>query len=359
MTMPDQKQSNNRATRSYTRPIIAGTAIILALVVAWFAGDALSGALEPAPHYSLYVVNADGNGQKLLRNESEFDLWGPAWSPDGKHIAVSFVARFGDKGELYLLDSNGQNPTPLTHNGRNNYNPAWSHDGKQIAFFSQQGQEAETAELYVINADGTNERRLTQNQAQEYGATWSPDDRQIAFGSKMDGSWQIDVMDADGANQQPLAVRADGSAPVWSPDGQWLSITSERDGNANIYILAADGHDQRSVTNDPSIDSNSSWSPDGSQLAFWSDRTGTPNIFVMKRDGSQPINLTNNLDLYAENPSWSPDGKQIVFHAALLETGAPKLIRENLNWIFVGIVGVIALLIVVRLARRNRKVTNE
>jgi Tol biopolymer transport system component len=356
MTLPDQKQFSNRSSRPYAKPLVAGMVIILALIVAWFAGNALRDALEPAPHYALYMVNADGSGQKLLREESAFDLWGPAWSPDGQYIAVSFAERSGDKGEIYLLDRSGQNPTLLTHNGQNNYNPAWSHDSKQIAFFSQQGKDAETVELYVINADGTNERRLTQNQAQEYGAAWSPDDRQIAFGSKADGDWQIYVMNADGSNPQPLAVRANGSAPSWSPDGQWLSITSERDGNADIYVLAADGRDQRNVTNDPSIDSNSSWSPDGSQLAFWSDRTGTPNIFVMKRDGSQPVNLTNNLDLSAENPSWSPDGKQIVFHAATLETGALKLIRENLNWIFVGIVGVIALVIGVRLVRRNRKI---
>jgi Tol biopolymer transport system component len=356
MTMSDQKPANNRSTRSFVRPIVAGVAITLALVAAWFVGNALSDALEPAPHDALYVVNADGSGQKLLHDEPAFDLWGPTWSPDGKQIAVSFVARSGDKGELYLLDSQGQNPTALTHNGRNNFNPAWSHDGKQIAFFSQQGGDVETAEFYVINADGTNERRLTQNQAQEYGAAWSLDDRQIAFGSKADGDWQIEVMNADGTNPHPLAIRANGSAPTWSPDGQWLSITSERDGNADIYVLAADGRDQRNVTNDPSIDSNSTWSPDGRQLAFWSDRTGTPNIFVMKRDGSQPINLTNNLDLFAENPSWSLDGKQIVFHAAPLETGAPKLIRENLNWIFVGIVGVITLVIGVRLVRRNRKI---
>ncbi len=353
------QSDNNHSSRSYARPLVVGVVIILALIVAWFAGNALSDALEPAPHYALYVVNADGSGQKLLREESTFDLWGAAWSPDGQHIAVSFVARSGDQGELYLLDSQGQNPTALTHNGRNNFNPAWSHDGKHIAFFSQQGKDVTTAELYVIDADGTNERRLTQNQAEEYGAAWSPDDRLIAFGSKADGNWQIEVMNADSTNPHPLAVRANGSAPTWSPDGQWLSITSERDGNADIYVLAANGRDQRNVTNDPSIDSNSSWSPDGSQLAFWSDRTGTPNIFVMKRDGSQPINLTNNPDLFAENPSWSPDGKQIVFHAAPLETGAPKLIRENLNWIFVGIVGVIALVIVVGLARRNRKVTTK
>jgi len=359
MTLSNRKQSNNRPSRSYAKPILAGVATVLTLIVAWFAGNAVSDALEPAPHYALYVMNADGSGQKLLREESAFDLWGPAWSPDGQHIAVSFVVRSGDQGELYLLDSHGQNPTPLTHNGRNNFNPAWSHDGKHIAYFSQQGKDATTAELYVINADGTNEHRLTSNQAQEYGAAWSPDDRQIAFGCKADGDWQIEVINADGTNLHPLAVRANGSAPSWSSDGQWLSITSERDGNADIYVLTADGREQRNMTNDASIDSNSSWSPDGKQLAFWSDRTGTPNIFVVQHDGGQPINLTNNPDLFAEFPSWSPDGKQIVFHAAPLETGAPKLIRENLNWIFVGVVGVIALVIVVRLARRNRKVTSE
>ncbi len=276
MTLPNPKQSNSHSARSYAKPIVAGAVVVLAMALAWVAGDALTGALEPAPHYALYAVDADGSGQKLLREESTFDLWGPAWSPDGQHIAVSFNERSGDKGEIYLLDSHGQNLTPLTHNGRSNYNPAWSHDGKQIAFFSQQGKDVATAELYVINADGTNERRLTQNQAQEYGAAWSPDDRQIAFGTKMEGGWQIDVMDATSTNPHPLAVRANGSAPAWSPDGQWLSITSERDGNADIFVLAADGRDQRNVTNDPSIDSNSSWSPDGSQLAFWSDRTGTP-----------------------------------------------------------------------------------
>ena len=359
MTMKGQEQPNNCSIRSFAMPIVVGIAIILSVVLAWFAGDALSGATEPVPHTALYAVNADGSGQKLLRDEPAFDLWGPAWSPDGKHIAVSFVAHSGDKSELYLLDANGQNPTPLTRNGRNNYYPAWSYDSKLIAFISQQGKDVETAELYAINADGTNERRLTQNQAQEYGATWSPDDRQIAFGSKMDGNWQIYLMDADGANQHPLAVRAQGSAPVWSPDGQWLSLTSNRDGNDNIYILAPDGQNQRNLTNSKAINSNPSWSPDGSQLAFWSERTGTPNIFAMNRDGSNPINLTNNPDLDAELPSWSPDGKQIVFHAARLETGVLGLIRENLSWVFVGILGLIELGIVMRIARRNHKVMKE
>ena len=166
-------------------------------------------------------------------------------------------------------------------------------------------------------------------------------------------------MDADGAHQQPLGVRADGSAPVWSPDGQWLSLTSERNGDANIYVTSLDGLDQRNLTNNISVNSNSSWSPDGSQLAFWSERTGTANVFVMNRDGSHPVNLTDNPDLEALFPAWSPDGRQIVFHTAMLETGVSKLIRENLRWICVGIVGLITLGIVVRTARRNRTVMIE
>ncbi len=269
------------------------------------------------------------------------------------------VSGSGDKSEIYLLDSDGQSPHPLTHNGQQNYQPAWSHDGKRIAFVSQQGKDAATSEIHVIDVDGNNEQRLTQNNAPEYGEAWSPDDRQIAFGSKMDGAWQIYLMNSDGTNQHPLATRADGSAPVWSPDGQQLSITSERDGSANIYTLTLDGQNQRNLTNDKTASSNSSWSPDGNQLAFWSERGGLPNIFVMNRDGSNLVNLTNVSDFEALNPAWSPDGKHIIFHAAQHETGFPKTFRENLGWIFVGIVGLIGFVFISRMIRRRPNSQNE
>lgn len=61
------------------RIVFSAIGMVVLLVLVWFGGDALSGAIEPATHYALYVVNADGGGQKLLRDEPEFDLWGPAW----------------------------------------------------------------------------------------------------------------------------------------------------------------------------------------------------------------------------------------------------------------------------------------
>jgi Tol biopolymer transport system component len=346
-------------TQNILKIVFSAIGIILSLVLAWIAGDALSGATEPAVHYALYKTNADGSGQKLLRDDPTFELWGPAWSPDGKQIAVSFVSSSGDTSEIYLLDADGQNPMQLTHNGQQNYLPAWSHDGKRIAFISQQGKNTQTAEIYIIDADGNNEQRLTQNNAPEYGATWSPDDHQIAFGSRLDGSWQIYLMDADGTNQHPLTLRAEGSAPTWSPDGQSLSLTSEQDGSANIYTLTLDGQNQLNVTNDKTVSSNSSWSPDGNKIAFWSERDGMPNIFVMNRDGSNPINLTHTPDLEALNPSWSPDGKQIIFQGAQHQTGLPKLLRENLHWIFVVIVGLIEFAFVLKSIRQKQKLSEK
>jgi TolB protein len=281
------------------------------------------------PHSALYSVKSDGSGLVLLASDPKYALWEPAWSPDGKTIAVTFVDPATKEGELYFLDANGQNPRPLTHNGRSNYYPQWSHDGKQLAFISQQGGDVNTSEIDTINRDGTDEKRLTHFTAWVYGATWSPDDRQIAFGSNQDGTWQIYIMDADGKNQHPLSVQATGNAPVWSPDGQWIAFKSDREGNDNIYIMHPDGSDQQNLTKFKAINSNPSWSPDGQKIVFWSDRYGSPNIFMMNRDGSNLMDLTRNAKLDAELPSWSPDGSTIVFHGSNVNTGILAWLQKN------------------------------
>ncbi len=91
-----------------TRVIVASVG---ALLFVGLIGVAAQAASDTPPHTSLYVVNADGSGFKLLRDDPNYPLWGPAYSPDGSKIAVTFVAPSGDRGELYLLDADGQHPT--------------------------------------------------------------------------------------------------------------------------------------------------------------------------------------------------------------------------------------------------------
>ncbi|PYT23870.1 MAG: hypothetical protein DMG58_27185, partial [Acidobacteria bacterium] len=54
--------------------------------------------------------------------------WAPAWSPDGKSIAVAMY------GSIWKVDANIGSATELTYNSKYHSSPAWSPDGKWIAY---------------------------------------------------------------------------------------------------------------------------------------------------------------------------------------------------------------------------------
>jgi Tol biopolymer transport system component len=337
-----------------------GAACVAVLVTLMVSCGTARTASESFPHTALYVINADGSGLRKLADDPRHALWGPAWSPDGRQIVVTYVSLDPQQmqNQLYLIDADGTNPRQLTRNDRGNFFATWSPDSTRLAFISQQGSQNETAEIYTINADGSDERRLTNNMVWDYGATWSPDGQQIAFGSQQGGSWQIWLMNADGSNQRPLPMSAHGNAPRWSPDGRFIVLKSDREGNDNIYVITPDGSEQRNVTHDPSINNTPSWSPDSQKVVFWSDREGTPAIFAVNRDGSGLLNLTHGSGLDAQFPSWSPDGTRIVFMAVPVETGIAAFLSDSGGVLLGALLGALVLAALLVLAlRRHRKTT--
>jgi Tol biopolymer transport system component len=91
---------------------------------------------------SLRVVNADGTGVRVLQDvcDPSQRAGGPAWSPDGTHIAYSC------EFSIWVVSADGSG-IAKTLPGRN---PYWSPDGSRIAFeLPHQGN------LAIANADGT------------------------------------------------------------------------------------------------------------------------------------------------------------------------------------------------------------
>jgi Tol biopolymer transport system component len=264
----------------------------------------------------VFVMNADGSGQQNLTHNPPVIDSGPVWSPDGQKLA------FGRYSHVWVMNADGSDQRRLTPNTESDLWPVWSPDGQQIAFGSYRNANWD---VWVMDADGSGQQNLTRNRAQDYFPSWSPDGRKIAF-VRTNNSWrhrghpeELWVMNADGSGQHRLVREARNipqqpwwsdwsiiGAPRWSPDGRKLLFVSRRDRNREIYVINADGSGQRRMTHSPGADSDPAWSPDGRKIAFISTRDGELAIYVMNPDGSQQRSITRGIHRIGPAFAWSP-----------------------------------------------------
>jgi TolB protein len=283
----------------------------------------------------VYVMNADGSGQRRLTNGGAPTGCGqehrPAWSPDGRRMAfVRHDPQFGISGppDIWVMNVDGTAGRRVARNVGWSV-PAWSPDRRRIAFVGGRGNPG----LWVVNADGSGQSRLTRHAASLTSApVWSPDGGRIAFVGWRDGNFgshnlEIYVINADGSGQRRLTRNtAQDRDPVWSADGRRIAYVS----NGQLYVINADGSRQRRLTRTNGARNVApAWSPDGRRIAFErrvgrQDHRGTPleygqcsrcierlssQVYVMNSDGSEARKLAER----SGAPVWSPDGRKIAF----------------------------------------------
>jgi Tol biopolymer transport system component len=116
----------------------------------------------------LFVMNADGKGLRQLTT-NDFADGTPAWSPDGKSIA--FVRFFSTNFDLYVIGANGAGERVLTPTApQREFQPVFSPDGKKIIF--SRDEATGIFQLYSINADGSGTTRLKTGLASDIEADW-------------------------------------------------------------------------------------------------------------------------------------------------------------------------------------------
>jgi hypothetical protein len=161
--------------------------------------------LPPDPHWGLRAVTLDDGSYEDLPSDAY--AFGPEWDPANAWRVVSS----GLNG-LVQLDVNRGEDWGLTGQGEDR-TPAFSPDGRTIAVaFNNNGQY----DIHRLNSDGSGRVALTKTPLwvtaepgkhqpwNNVSPAWSPDGSRIAFLTDRQGRWEIWVMNADGSGQRPM-----------------------------------------------------------------------------------------------------------------------------------------------------------
>ncbi|MEK7405932.1 MAG: CehA/McbA family metallohydrolase [Acidobacteriota bacterium] len=282
--------------------------------------------------------------------------WAPAWSPDGKWIAVAI------EGSIWKVDPETGAATELTYNRKYHSSPAFSPDGKWIVYTAD--DDGRSIQLEILNLATGEASAVTDDKHLYLDPVFSPDGRRLAcVSTRPNGYFNIYVRAIrDGRwDGEPVALTSDHryprdrlyfgpwdmhTQPAWTPDGKEILFVSNRGvplGSGDLWRMPAepDGmakaapvlREQTLYRTRPHV------SPDGKRVLYSSTAGAADqfdNLYVVPLAGGAPYKLTfGSYDHF--HPRWSPDGEWIAYisneeglpQLGLLETygGARKRIR--------------------------------
>lgn len=152
--------------------------------------------VDPSSIGEIYIMNADGTGQKRLTFTRGYD-GGPFFSPDGKRI---LWRRFDEKGasaDIYTMKLNGSDVRRLTDFGGMAWAP-YHHPSGQYVIFTANKLGFSNFELFTVDAEGLREPvRVTFTDGFDGLPVFSPDGRKLCWTSDRapDGKPQLFLAD--------------------------------------------------------------------------------------------------------------------------------------------------------------------
>jgi Tol biopolymer transport system component len=161
--------------------------------------------LDPSYFAEIYVMRADGSGQKRLTNVAGYD-GGPFFSPDGKRIIWRRFDKTGLIANVFTMNPDGSDVRQITDFGAMSWAP-YIHPSGQYIIFASNKLGFDNFELYMVDIDGRKEPvRVTYSDGFDALPVPSPDGKQLAWTSTRGGGSEGQIFLAQWNHEKALAA---------------------------------------------------------------------------------------------------------------------------------------------------------
>lgn len=299
-------------------------------VDSWFPdGTRLLANSEADGNASMWSLSVLGNTMRKIREGA--DGW--KVSPDGRHIAFSPKAPFGNFHEIWIMGSEGEDPHRVLAVGQDGSlcRVHWSPDGQRLAYVrTRLTAEKLSQSIETCNLKGTNRTTVLAVESQSgrwMQAFWWLPSRRIIYS-------QLETPDSSDQNLWQIGVDASTGTPIGEPkrithwDGSsLLALSASASGNrlaflkaalrSQVYVadLAHGGAQMsspRRLTDSEASDSPTTWTADSKAVVFTSDRVNKWGIFKQEIN-RQTAELVISGQQYGWIPRLSADGAWLLY----------------------------------------------
>lgn len=275
------------------------------------------------------TLTADGNALLAVQAEKASNIWiaqdgetsrarmvasgrsvqdglgGLTWAPDGRVVYGNNIE--GKKG-IWIVNSDGSDPEPLTDGTTADHLPEITADGRYLVLISTRTGQYH---LWRMDIDGSNPKQLTDGLNGIGSFCITPDGRWVLYSPFGGGIWKVSI--DGGTPTKPIEKQAVGYGRV-SPDGKLLAyhFLDDATKRPKISITTFDGALIKTL--DMPVTSNRvfHWAHDGRALVYIDTRGGVSNLWNQPLDGGAPRRITDFTSDLIYRFAYSPDGRGLA-----------------------------------------------